>query len=81
MLCSRLPSCVGSGALVAQQVCEKISDDRVFIGEARTAGQFGGSWFLFNCFGQGSLPESIFENMGFMRASNIRGVPLYLGGI
>jgi hypothetical protein len=29
---------LSSGAFMAQQVCQEISDDRVFVGEARTTG-------------------------------------------
>ena len=47
------------GTLVAQEMREIIGDDRIFVCKASTAGQFGGSWFLFKCVGQGGPPGSI----------------------
>lgn len=41
-------------ALVPKQMREVIGDDRVFVGEARTACQLGGGRFLFKCVGQGA---------------------------
>lgn len=68
------------GALASQQMREVISDDGVFVREACTASQFGGSWFLIKYVGQGAPSGNVFWK-GCSREQYKQRRPFILGDI